>query len=106
MQSFSASPMYLITSLVKNRRLMFDLARRDAVGRYKGSMLGIFWSLLTPLLMLSVYTFVFSGVFKSRWNSGPVSGSHTQFAIVLFAGMIMFNMFSECINRAPSMVLA
>ncbi|PCE25230.1 ABC transporter permease [Paraburkholderia acidicola] len=106
MQSFSASPMYLLASLVKNRRLMFDLARRDAVGRYKGSMLGIFWSLLTPLLMLSVYTFVFSGVFKSRWNSGPVSGSHTQFAIVLFAGMIMFNMFSECINRAPSMVLA
>jgi lipopolysaccharide transport system permease protein len=105
MQSFSASPMYLLASMAKNRRLMFDLARRDAVGRYKGSMLGILWSLLTPLLMLSVYTFVFSGVFKSRWGSGGPEGSHAQFAVVLFAGMIMFNVFSECLNRAPTMVL-
>jgi len=108
MQSFSASPMYLITSLVKNRRLMFDLARRDAIGRYKGSVLGIFWSLLTPLLMLSVYTFVFSGIFKSRWaGGGPAqSGSHAEFAVVLFAGMIVFNVFAECVNRAPAMILA
>ncbi|AYQ87474.1 MAG: ABC transporter permease [Paraburkholderia tropica] len=105
MQSFSASPTYLLSSLVKNRRLMLDLARRDAVGRYKGSALGILWSMLTPLLMLSVYTFVFSGVFKSRWGNGPSSGSHGEFAVVLFAGMIMFNVFSECINRAPSLVL-
>ncbi|CRY31573.1 MULTISPECIES: ABC transporter permease [Burkholderia] len=106
MQSFSASPMYLLTSLVKNRRLMFDLARRDAVGRYKGSALGIFWSMLTPLLMLSVYTFVFSGVFKSRWGNQSTPGSHGEFAIVLFAGMLTFNIFSECVNRAPSIVLA
>jgi lipopolysaccharide transport system permease protein len=105
MQSFSASPIQLLASLVKNRQLMFDLARRDAVGRYKGSMLGILWSLLTPLLMLSVYTFVFSGVFKSRWGGSTAPGSHTQFAVVLFAGMIMFNVFSECVNRAPSIVL-
>ncbi|KVE35306.1 ABC transporter permease [Burkholderia sp. TSV86] len=105
MQSFSASPMYLLTSLVKNRRLMLDLARRDAVGRYKGSALGILWSMLTPLLMLSVYTFVFSGVFKSRWGNASTPGSHGEFAVVLFAGMIMFNVFSECVNRAPSIVL-
>ncbi len=66
MHSFSVSPRYLAASLVKNRRLMLDLARRDAVGRYKGSLLGILWSLLTPLLMLTIYTFVFSTVFKSR----------------------------------------
>jgi lipopolysaccharide transport system permease protein len=106
MQSFSASPIQLLASLVKNRQLMFDLARRDAVGRYKGSMLGILWSLLTPLMMLSVYTFVFSGVFKSRWGGSTTPGSHAEFAVVLFAGMIMFNVFSECINRAPSIVLA
>ncbi|KVT13820.1 ABC transporter permease [Burkholderia sp. MSMB1078WGS] len=105
MQSFSASPTYLLTSLVKNRRLMFDLARRDAVGRYKGSALGILWSMLTPLLMLSVYTFVFSGVFKSRWGGQTTPGSHSEFAVVLFAGMLTFNIFSECVNRAPSLVL-
>ncbi|WP_213226350.1 ABC transporter permease [Caballeronia sp. NK8] len=107
MQSFSASPTFLIRSLVKNHRLMFDLARRDAVGRYKGSFLGIFWSLLTPLLMLSVYTFVFNGIFKSRWAGGGVqTGSHAEFAVVLFAGMIVFNVFSECVNRAPAMILS
>ncbi|EEE06200.1 ABC transporter permease [Burkholderia multivorans] len=106
MHSFSASPTYLLTSLVKNRRLMFDLARRDAVGRYKGSALGILWSMLTPLLMLSVYTFVFSGVFKSRWGGESTPGSHSEFAVVLFAGMLTFNIFSECVNRAPSLVLA
>ena len=88
---------------------MLDLARRDAVGRYKGSFLGILWSFLTPLLMLSVYTFVFSEVFKSRWGgagAGPQTASKGEFAVVLFAGMIMFNLFSECISRAPNLILS
>ncbi|WP_159838121.1 ABC transporter permease [Burkholderia sp. 8Y] len=107
MQSFSVSPRYLAASLLKNRRLMFDLGRRDAVGRYKGSFLGILWSLLTPLLMLCIYTFVFSEVFKSRWSGGGAqSASKSEFAVVLFAGMIMFNLFSECITRAPSLILS
>ncbi|BFG74351.1 ABC transporter permease [Paraburkholderia terrae] len=79
------------------------------MGRYKGSFLGILWSLLTPLLMLSIYTFVFSSVFKSRWGGGaadPQTASKGEFAVVLFAGMIMFNLFSECISRAPTLVLS
>ncbi len=70
-------------------------------------MLGILWSLLTPLLMLAIYTFVFSEVFNARWHASPTqSSSKSEYAIVLFAGMIMFNLFSECISRAPSMVLS
>jgi lipopolysaccharide transport system permease protein len=106
MQSHSATPTSLVLSLIRNRRLLIDLARRDAIGRYKGSALGIFWSLLTPLLMLSVYTFVFSAVFKSRWQNGAVQASKAEFAVVLFAGMIMFNLFSECVGRAPSLILS
>lgn len=107
MHSFSISPRYITASLVKNRRLVLDLARRDAVGRYKGSFLGILWSLLTPLLMLSIYTFVFSSVFKSRWGgAGAQTASKGEFAVVLFAGMIMFNLFSECISRAPTLILS
>ena len=109
MHSFSVSPRYLAASLVKNRRLMLDLARRDAVGRYKGSLLGILWSLLTPLLMLTIYTFVFSTVFKSRWGGAGATtetASKGEFAVVLFAGMIMFNLFSECISRAPTLILS
>jgi lipopolysaccharide transport system permease protein len=106
MENFSASPMYLASSLFRNRRLILDLARRDAIGRYKGSMLGIFWSLLTPLFMLCIYTFVFSEVFKSRWGSGDQAASKAQFALILFSGMVIFNMFAECVSRAPTIILA
>ncbi|KUE90276.1 hypothetical protein ASL20_03855 [Cupriavidus necator] len=104
MKTFSASPLALVRSLVANQGLILNLAQREAIGRYKGSILGIFWSLLTPLLMLAVYTFVFSEVFKARWSGG--TNSKTEFAIVLFAGMIVFNLFAECIGKAPSIILS
>ena len=53
--------------------------------------------------MLVIYTFVFSVVFKARWSGG--GESKTEFALVLFAGLIVFNLFAECINRAPSLIL-
>jgi lipopolysaccharide transport system permease protein len=104
MRNFSASPAEMISSLWRNKGLIRNLVYREIVGRYKGSMLGIFWSLVTPIFMLVVYTFVFSVVFKARWNSG--SDSKTEFAMVLFAGLLVFNLFAECINRAPGLVLA
>ncbi len=104
MQNFSASPVRAISSFWGNRSLIRNLVHREVVGRYKGSMLGIFWSLANPIFMLAVYTFVFSVVFKARWNSG--SDSKTEFALVLFAGLMIFNLFSECVSRAPSLILA
>lgn len=65
--------------------------------------MGVLWSFLNPIFMLLVYTLVFSVVFKSRWSGG--SESKTEFALVLFAGLLMFNLFSECINRAPTLIL-
>ncbi|WP_308584120.1 ABC transporter permease [uncultured Pseudomonas sp.] len=104
MQSFSLSPAAMVKSLGVNRNLISALIRREVVGRYKGSMLGIFWSFFTPVFMLLVYTFVFSVVFKARWSGG--SGSQSEFALVLFAGLLIFNLFSECVNRAPGLILA
>jgi len=66
--------------------------------------MGLLWSFFNPLFMLGVYTFVFSLVFKSRWSGG--SESKGEFALVLFAGLIVFNIFAECINRAPSIILS
>lgn len=66
--------------------------------------MGILWSFFNPVLMLIVYTFVFSIVFKARWIGG--TDSKTEFALVLFAGLMMYNLFAECINRAPSLVLS
>lgn len=93
------------TSLWRNRELLWRLTEREVLGRYRGSLLGIAWSLLNPLAMLGVYTFVFSQVFKARWGnleeSGPIG-----FAVNLFAGLIVFNFFAECANRAPGIILA
>ena len=93
------------TELWRHRQLWWRLTEREVVGKYQGSMLGVAWSFLNPLAMLAVYTFVFSQVFQARWgtleNEGPLG-----FAINLFAGLIVFNLFAECINRAPSLVLA
>jgi len=93
----------MVKSLFANRSLIFSLVRRDVVGRYRGSAMGLLWSFFNPVLMLAVYTFVFSLVFKARWSGG--SGSKTEFALVLFAGLMMFSLFSECLNRAPRLIM-
>ena len=80
------------------------MTRREVVGRYRGSAMGLLWSFLNPVFMLIVYTVVFSMIFKSRW--GGSDDSRTQFAVVLFAGMIVLNLFSEVVNRAPNLILA
>ncbi|MDE0931664.1 MAG: ABC transporter permease [Halioglobus sp.] len=99
------SPIALIKSLWCNRYLIAQMTRRDVVGRYKGSVLGLVWSFLTPILMLAVYTFVFSVVFKARWGTDG-DDSKTQFALVLFVGMIVHGLFSEVLNRAPGLILS
>ncbi len=104
MQNFSISPKEMVASLWRNRSLIKALAQREVVGRYRGSILGILWSFFNPVFMLLVYTFVFSVVFKSRWSGG--SDSKTEFALLLFAGLIVFNLFAECFNRAPGLILA
>lgn len=93
----------LAQSIKDNRALIAALIKREVVGRYRGSVMGLLWSFFNPVLMLAVYTFVFSVVFKARWADG--SDSKTEFALVLFAGLLIFNLFSECVNRAPGLIL-
>lgn len=81
------------------------MTKREVVGRYRGSIMGLAWSFLNPVFMLAVYTFVFSVVFKARWSGGGEE-SKTQFAIVLFVGMIVHGLFSEVLNRAPGLILS
>jgi len=104
MQNFSISPREMAASVWRNRSLIRVLVKREVLGRYRGSALGILWSFFNPVFMLAVYTFVFSVVFKARWSTG--SDSKTEFALVLFAGLLIFNLFSECISRAPGLILA
>ncbi len=95
----------IFVSLWRNRDLIWQLTKRDVIGRYRGSMMGLLWSLFNPILMLAVYTFVFSVVFQARWGGGEHT-SKAEFALILFAGLITFNLFSECANRAPGLILS
>lgn len=95
----------LAKSLWRNRQLIGQMTRREVAGRYKGSALGLAWSFFNPVFMLTVYTFVFSVVFKARWGVGGEE-SKTQFAVVLFVGMIVHGLFAEVLNRAPSLILS
>lgn len=99
------SPLALCKSLWRNRQLIVQMTKREVVGRYKGSVMGLLWSFLNPVFMLTVYTFVFSVVFKARWGVDG-NDSKTQFAVVLFVGMIVHGLFAEVVNRAPSLILA
>ena len=90
--------------VTKNYQLVLQMIRREVVGRYKGSVMGLAWSFLNPILMLLVYTFVFSVVFKARWGEG-VSDGRADFALLVFIGMIVQGLFTEAINRAPSLII-
>lgn len=94
----------LVRNLWRQRSLILQMTKRDVIGRYKGSVMGVLWSLLNPLFLLVIYTFVFSVVFKARWGAGPVE-SKSQFAILLFVGMIVHSLFAETLNRAPGLIL-
>jgi lipopolysaccharide transport system permease protein len=87
-----------------HRSLIWQFARRDVLGRYRGSYLGVCWSFVSPLVMLAVYTFVFVVVFKARWP-GAESGGGIEFAIQLLAGLIVFNLFADLCARAPRLIL-
>jgi lipopolysaccharide transport system permease protein len=104
MQHFNIYPNEILVSVWKNIELIHVLAKREIIGRYRGSFLGILWSFLNPVLLLLVYTFVFGEVFQAKW--GVQDESEANFALVLFVGLIVFNIFADCITRSPGLILA
>lgn len=91
--------------LWQHRSLILTLTRREVAGRYKGSLFGVLWSLISPLLMLSVFTFVFGEIFQARWGSpGQQASGHLEFAVALFAGLLQYNLLAECVSKAPHLV--
>lgn len=97
----------IFLSLKRHYPLILQLVKREVISRYRGSFLGLLWSFINPILMLAIYTFVFSVVFKVRLDQTTVVyDDKFAFALSLFAGLIIFNLFSECLSRAPGLILA
>lgn len=98
-----ADPSSPYKALARHYSLVVQMAKRDVVGRYRGSFIGLLWSFFNPLLMLIIYTFVFGVIFKSRWVGQ--TGGNFEFALILFAGLNINSMFAECANRAPTLII-
>lgn len=81
---------------VRHRSLLWQMTRRNIETRYRGSVLGLVWSFIQPLMMLFIYTFVFSIVFKAKWNV-TVGDSQGVFPVIMFSGMAMYNIFQESV---------
>ena len=99
------NPVRLGRMLWTHRNLIRQLTWWDVASRYKGSYLGLLWSLLNPLLLLAIFTFVFSVIFQAKWGVSA-SESRLEFALTLFCGLAVFNFLSESLNRAPGAILA
>jgi len=97
------NPLGTLWGIWKGRDLLGQLVRRNIEIRYKGTMMGLVWMVVTPLVMLAVYTFVFGVVFKARWSTG-LGDSKAVFALVMFCGMTVFNIFSESVMGSVGIV--
>jgi len=97
------NPMLMARSLWAQRELIAQLARREIAVRYRNAWLGWLWAVLTPLVLLAIYTFVFAVVFKARWGEGP-GETPAKFALTMFCGMLVFNLFAEVANRSATLL--
>lgn len=91
----------LFQSLINNRYLFAQLVKRDVALRYRGTIFGALWALLNPLIMLTIFSFVFGRIFPPRWPGQPEG---LPYWIVLYSGLIVFNLFAEAVSRSPGSV--
>jgi lipopolysaccharide transport system permease protein len=96
----------MMRNLWKHHDLIRELIKRELNQRYRGSYLGTAWSVITPLIMLLVYTFVFSVFLKVRWQAAGEQTSTQEFALIIFAGLIPFNVFSEVLNKSTTLIIS
>ena len=94
----------MLGNLYRHRELTGQLSWREVLGRYRGSYLGLLWSFINPVVLLIIFTIVFKFIFGAKF-SGHGNDGDADFALILFAGLIIFNHFAECLSRAPTLIL-
>ena len=102
MNRLTLSSFNFANGLRRHKSLIYALAKRELEARFRGSVLGLVWLFAFPIMMLSIYSFVFGVIFKARW--GLDGGDDRQYALILFIGLIVFNIFAECVGRAPVLI--
>ncbi|MCP5415039.1 MAG: ABC transporter permease [Chromatiaceae bacterium] len=87
--------------LFRHRALLIQLIKRDVLLRYRGAMFGVLWMFLSPLLMLGIFAFIFGQIFQTRWPQQPEG---LPFWLMLYSGLIVFNLYADAVSRSPSAV--
>src|SRR5918911_1291669 len=82
--------------------IIISLTRRELAARYKGSVLGIFWAVLTPIVTIAIFTFIFAGIFGARFGA---SGSAWDYALYLFCGVLPWSMFQESVQQSANTIV-
>ena len=101
MQLGILAPSTIYRELLRHRYLFGQLVKRDVLLRYRGAMFGVLWIFLSPLLMLAIFAFVFGQIFQAKW---PQQNIGIPFWLLLYSGLIAFNIFAETVSRAPASV--
>lgn len=101
MSAMTWSPWRIWSEVWQHRYLLGQLIKRDVLLRYRGAMFGVAWIFLSPLFMLGIFAYVFGQIFQARW---PQQESGLPFWLLLYAGLITFNVFAETVSRAPGAV--
>ncbi len=102
------SPVAMVRNLWSRRALIGQFSRREVLARNRGSLLGFVWTLLHPLVMLGVYTFVFSVVWEAKWGAVTPGGTEGRglFATSVFCGLVMWEIFIAGLGNAPAMIVS
>jgi lipopolysaccharide transport system permease protein len=98
------APWRIAGNFSQHRNLIVQFTRREIEKRYRGTLLGIFWSFLTPLIMLGVYTLVFGFIFGGSF--GHPGETKTQFALGLFCGLLLWEFIGGSIAGSPGLIVS
>lgn len=83
--------------------IILSLTRRELAARYKGSVLGVFWAVLTPVVTIAIFTFIFAGIFGARFGA---SGSAWDYAVYLFCGVLPWTAFQESVQLSSQTIVS
>jgi len=101
---YSLNPIKIISHLWAHKELISKPSKKAVFVKYRGSLLGILWAFIQPVMMLAVYTFVFSVIFKAKWGQG-LDQDRLSFALALFVGILTFNIIGDTVNASPGLIL-
>jgi len=97
--------MNLFLTLISKKDLLWQFLVRNVKARHRGSVLGAFWLLANPLLMLGLYVFAFGVVFGGRFTDSP-SESTLDYALGVFLGLNVLGLISGIIGSSPSIIVS